>query len=196
MPNWVEEVDLLCPHKRELFVGPINGVTHYEHEDKSSCLPLNSFVQTAQRTFAEMGVLEGIGDVLKVDEDGNFVKETPLMRAAYIVSSELRDAYYRKMAKVKEPDLLKRYLQRLIVLMNGAYNEPTLAWELERTFGPVIWSNLSKVTTLQLHQVAQAPAKTYKLPRYKMINVQNARITSDILELEHEVEQKTRKRWS
>jgi hypothetical protein len=187
---------IVCPHKQELYVRQIDGVSHYSHQDREDCSIFNSFVVTVQEILDVMGIAEK--QAMHSD------KETIVLRTAFICSLPFRLHFYQLLSKYnmvvdedEEVDEDKttynaNKLSQLLAMwsrcVHGAYNERYLDWEIGKVFGKVVFDNLVLVTTT-LHKSAQdAPETEPFLPHYMMLNIKDWRENAYIQGLDEDAE--------
>ncbi len=185
---------IICPHKQELYVRIIQGVSHYSHQDREDCNIFNSFVITVQEILDVMGIAEK--QAMHAD------KETIVLRTAFICSLPFRLHFYKLLSKYvaddddeekteKNANKLSQLLAMWSRLIHGAYNEKYLDWEIGKVFGRVVFENLQLVTTTD-HRLAQevptAIEEEPTLPHLPMMNIKNWRENAYIMGLDDDAE--------
>lgn len=172
---------LRCAHGLELFVGMVKGTYHYTHPDGRSCDINNSLAVTCEKVLTLHAARAPEG--------------SPQRRAAFACSKEYRLRYYKALATLKDADALSRALGQVAAMMDGAFCEKTIAWELEKVFGKIVWENFDLVAPQTMYAAtATAPKQSYPLPKLTMLNIKNERETAGFAELDESV-QASQKRW-
>jgi len=165
-----EALQLHCIEDRELFVGRIGGVYHYQHGDRSSCKPYNSFCTP----------VEDILGIIGLHENKPGVAPSAALRAAYIMSFPLRLKFFQTCEDSSGANL-RLLLEKMVGMMDNAWNEKILCWELGEAFGDVVWLNLGMIEPKrQFVSMRQVPDPLYELPTFEMENLRDARLSSAI----------------